>query len=55
MKKEFVGLNTFLYIFDTAKKAKHGMDRLQAFGNITEVFLNNAYGFELRLLRKIDI
>jgi len=53
MRKEYVGLNTWLYIFGSAKKARRGMERLQQFGNITEVFLNNAYGFELRLNRQI--
>ena len=53
MKKKYVGLNTWLYIFDSARQARRGMDRLQQFGNITEVFLNNAYGFELRLSRQI--
>jgi len=55
MRKAYVGLRTYLYVFDLnhytlfVRAAK----RLAQFGEVTEVFLENAYGLELRLRRQV--
>jgi hypothetical protein len=52
--RECIGLSTYLYRFDlnSSAKMKRYMARLANLGQITEVFLNNEYGFLLRLTRR---
>ena len=53
MKKKYIGLNTFLYVFDNSVRMERYRARLQRFGFIVKVFIDNAYGFELRVNRSI--
>ena len=53
MKKKHIGLRTYLYIFKEYDKYKKTMDQLKNKGLITKVFLNNNYGFEIKLNKKI--
>ena len=55
MKKEQIGLNTYLYTYPLNKGCQFElkMKEMEQFGNVTEVFLNNELGFELKLFKKI--
>ena len=55
MKKELIGLNTYLYTYplNCGGQFKVSMQKMKKFGNVTEVFLNNELGFELKLFKKI--
>lgn len=51
MKREFIGLNTYLYSFslDDNERFEVYIKRLSQYGKTTQVFLNNKLGFELKL------
>ncbi len=55
MKKELIGLNTYLYTFplNCNDQFKLAMEEMKKFGTVTEIFLNNELGFELKLFKKI--
>ena len=55
MKKELIGLNTYLFTFDLDKKDLYllNKEKLSKYGTITEVFINNGYAFEVKLFREI--
>ena len=55
MKKELIGLNTYLYTFplNCSKAFRIAMEKMRRKGTVTEVFLNNELGFELKLFKKI--
>ena len=50
MKKELVGLNTYLYTFTLRERDKYRQyrSRLSKTGKVTEVFINNRYAFEYK-------
>ena len=54
MKKELIGLNTYLYSFPLREEKKYNaaMKRLKKTGKVTVVFLNNRYGFEYKKSRR---
>ena len=54
MKKELIGLNTYLYTFplNCSEAFKTAMKKMKRHGHVTEVFLNNEIGFELKLFKK---
>lgn len=49
--RTFVGLHTYRYIFALSeqKKMRCYRERLARYGRVIELFINNAWGFELRL------
>jgi hypothetical protein len=55
MRKEYIGLRTYLYVFDLDHYTLfvRAARRLARFGAVTEVFLENAHGFILKLRRQI--
>ena len=55
MRKELIGLNTYLYTFplNCNGQFKLAMEEMKKFGTVTEIFLNNELGFELKLFKKI--
>lgn len=55
MRKEYIGLRTYLYVFSLDHYALfvRAAKRLAQFGEVTEIFLENAYGLEFRLRRQI--
>ena len=56
-KKQQIGLNTYLYTFPLNSKVsfRNEMEKKRCFGTVTEVFLNNELGFELKLSKKIKL
>ena len=54
MKKELIGLNTYLYTFplNCSEVFRIAMKKMKRHGHVTEVFLNNEIGFELKLFKK---
>ena len=55
MNKELIGLNTYLFTFplDCSKAFRIAMEKMRRKGTVTEVFLDNEFGFELKLFTKI--
>ena len=55
MKKQMIGLNTYLYTFPLICKVSFELAKkeLATKGIITEVFINNKLGFELKLFNNI--
>ena len=55
MRKKLIGLNTYLYTFplDCLVSFRLEMEEMKKFGIVTEIFLNNELGFELKLFKKI--
>ena len=55
MKSEIIGLNTYLYTYplNCNEQFKLAMEEMKKFGTVTEIFLDNELGFELKLLKKI--
>ena len=55
MNKELVGLAADLYTFPLSCKVSFrlAMEKMRCKGTVTEVFLNNELGFELKLFKKI--
>ena len=55
MKKQMIGLNTYLYTFPLSCKITFELAKkeLATKGIITEVFINNKLGFELKLFNNI--
>lgn len=53
MKKQMIGLNTYLYTFPLNCKVtfEFAKKELAKKGIVTEVFLNNELGFELKLFK----
>lgn len=53
MQKEMIGLNTYLYIFDLDKKDLFisKQKELSKYGAITQVYINNAYAFEIKMYK----
>lgn len=51
--KKFIGLDTYLYTFKSLEKTIEQAKKLESKGKITQVFLNNAYGFEFKKARII--
>ena len=51
VKKEHIGLRTYLYTFNLEDRAKFDQykTRLKKTGKVTEVFLNNKYGLEHKI------
>ena len=55
MNKELIGLNTYLFTFplDCCVSFRNTMEEVSKQGTVTEVFLDNEFGFELKLFKKI--
>jgi hypothetical protein len=53
ISKEIIGLDTYLYVYVTKEAANSDMEKLAAQGTITEVFIDNAFGFEFKKNRVI--
>lgn len=55
VKRELVGLNTYLYMFSLKDREKYHqyMSRLKKTGRVTEFFINNKLGFEYRRNRRV--
>ena len=55
MNKELIGLNTYLFTFplDCCVYFRNTMEEVGKQGTVTEVFLDNEFGFELKLFTKI--
>ena len=55
MKTESIGLNTYLYTFplNCKESFRNAMEKMRYKGTVTEVFLNNELGFELKLFKEI--
>jgi hypothetical protein len=51
--RQLIGLRTFLYTFKTAVACESTRRRLSDKGVIITVFINNGYGFELKLNRRV--
>jgi hypothetical protein len=54
MTREMIGLDTFLFTF-TLEEYNEYVETKNAFkpyGKVTERFINNAYGFEVKLYRR---
>ncbi len=56
-KKELIGINTYLFSFplNCRETFKLEMKKMSHFGNVSEVFLNNELGFEVKLFKKIKL
>jgi len=48
-----IGLNLWRYIFSSQRDANLVKKRLESQGQITDLFLNNSYGFEFKRNREI--
>lgn len=55
MKREMIGLNTYLYTFDLEHKKNflRLQEELKDRGNITVIYIENGYAFEIKLFRVI--
>lgn len=55
MKKQMIGLNTYLYTFPLICKVSFELAKKEFAkkGTVTEVFINNKLGFELKLFNNI--
>ena len=55
MEKQLIGLNTYLYTFplDCAVSFRLTMQEMSNQGTVTEVFIDNEYGFELKLFKSL--
>ena len=55
MKKEMIGLNTYLYTYGLRDKDNYhkAMARLSKTGKVTELFVNNKLAFEWKKYRKV--
>lgn len=55
MRKQYVGLNTYLYTFPLKQKENHDkvLKRLKSSCTITEVFVNNMLAFEAKMNRRV--
>lgn len=53
--RKFVGLRRYQYTFALSQynKMLHYKNRLGQYGAITELFINNAWGFEIRFNKEI--
>ena len=53
--KQLIGLNTYLFTFpfDCLSLFRTAKEEMSKQGTVTEVFLNNELGFELKLFTKI--
>lgn len=53
--KELIGLNTYLFSFplNCRETFRLEMEKMSQVGTVTEVFLNNKLGFEVKLFKKI--
>ena len=53
--KQLIGLNTYLFTFslDYLVQFRLAKEEMSKQGTVTEVFLNNELGFELKLFTKI--
>ena len=54
MYQEMIGLNTYLFTFDLDKKELYLFNKkeLSKYGVITDVYINNGYGFEIKLFKR---
>lgn len=54
-KKELIGINTYLFSFPLICREtfRLEMEKMSHVWNVTEVFLNNELGFEVKLFKKI--
>ena len=46
--KTYIGLKTWQYFFKSEEACKKAEERLIGKGEITEIFVQNGYGFEFR-------
>ena len=47
-EKNLIGLNKYLYVFDNKKDFENAYKILEKYGQVVEVFIDNAYGFEFK-------
>lgn len=55
MQKKEIGLNTYLYTFPLWCKVsfRQAKEKLSTKGTVTEVYLDNKLGFELKLFKQL--